>query len=607
MSEDQDTLSAPEGEQAFHADAAAVVADLIRKAKASNSATPAVFPPTKISASQQRIVQSCVTASGSGLLVRRIVVAAGEASAFDAIALGALHRAAVLKSREDAAADDAKSLLVVVENDDAADRLALRLRVVFGITSLVVDGGRFPTMPALSSTEDLRTSVVVVISTAASLCAVDRRSAVWKFCGALVLCCLTLRGADASALKEARRNIPARSCIVIGCSSSDVHDAALQPLVVPVASDEADAPAATRSPTQATYMVVEGSQKFMALYQLVLSQSTKGSGRPLVVHFACAETCAFVCDALYALQMLPDHVRLVCDSEILPRNQSDKSVSATVRLAHDVLKQFQSTVDKGREGVVLLSSLRLVPPVDGAVFVQFDPILDVMNFSSFLADRVLTQATTTEAAPVLTESVKTPSKTQSKRARSNSPPPARAIMPSASSGSAAAAAAAQPGGGLVYQYHAVILFVLRNELDELRTILTASGARFAITYTSSPAPAAGNSSLLAAQKLKSLVKKMFVLNNKAYEAYRGLMQVYARLTPKIVYNVKEVNLQAAAEVFGLSEAPLLDLRTKTTVFRPKEDLYKTSMQRLRHERKTKKAFADKELIGEEPEDHMAEA
>ena len=99
---------------------------------------------------------------------------------------------------------------------------------------------------------------------------------------------------------------------------------------------------------------------------------------------------------------------------------------------------------------------------------------------------------------------------------------------------------------------------------------------------------------------------MFVLNNKAYEAYRGLMQVYARLTPKSIYNVKEVNLQLAAETFGLTEAPLLDLRTKATVFRPKEDLYKASMQRLRHERKVKRAFADRELIGEEPEDHMAD-
>jgi hypothetical protein len=98
---------------------------------------------------------------------------------------------------------------------------------------------------------------------------------------------------------------------------------------------------------------------------------------------------------------------------------------------------------------------------------------------------------------------------------------------------------------------------------------------------------------LTMQKVVSMVKKLFTLAIKAFEAYKALMTIYSRLQPTTLYNIRLLKLEKVAEQFGLSEVPLLDLRLKSNAFRPKEDLYKPAAKRRREETKNMiKAQAD---------------
>jgi hypothetical protein len=99
-----------------------------------------------------------------------------------------------------------------------------------------------------------------------------------------------------------------------------------------------------------------------------------------------------------------------------------------------------------------------------------------------------------------------------------------------------------------------------------------------IRFEKLPAPSQGAVTLLS-DTIQTRVAKVFTLSQLAYDAYRTLMLHWSHATPAALWggeNLRAVNLDAQAAVFGLSEAPLLDLRTKDTKFRSKEDYVKES-------------------------------
>ena len=153
--------------------------------------------------------------------------------------------------------------------------------------------------------------------------------------------------------------------------------------------------------------------------------------------------------------------------------------------------------------------------------------------------------------------------------------------------------------GNPYKYNHIVLFLYSAEVDPATEILQAKLPQLQLKKMTMPNT---TQMLVSLGKMRSLLKKVFTLNQKAFEAYRSLMQIYTRLHPTSVYNVKNLDLAKVAQQFGFDEAPLLDLRTKDTPFRPKEDFYKAAMLRLRSDRREVKEYAAQNIVGEGPEE-----
>ena len=135
------------------------------------------------------------------------------------IALGALHRAAVLNARGDGESDG-KSLVVVEAT--LADRLATCLRTVHRLTSLTLTVS-VPTMPTVT-VMTLRGGVVVRLHNHCTSC-VDHRGAIWS----------SAYACSASCLPRERRHRVERGPSQYSCSCLrggglhvlDVHEMAL--------------------------------------------------------------------------------------------------------------------------------------------------------------------------------------------------------------------------------------------------------------------------------------------------------------------------------------------------------------------------------------------
>lgn len=84
------------------------------------------------------------------------------------------------------------------------------------------------------------------------------------------------------------------------------------------------------------------------------------------------------------------------------------------------------------------------------------------------------------------------------------------------------------------------------------------------------------------------------------------MTVYCTVGPRRVYDRSRLRLSEVAQEFGFADAPLLDLRLCDTPFRPREDVYKAARLKQKRERATYHRFAGEHIVGEMPEEHVAE-
>ncbi|PWV17403.1 hypothetical protein C3747_18g306 [Trypanosoma cruzi] len=603
--------------------------------------------PRKLRQSQLRVISDLSGAFGENsekeegetFTVKRVELKE-NAEVFAVVALAALQRRALWSGSTPQGA----SLFVLVETDADAAALAAHMGKTYKMTqTLVLDGSRFPTFPAVEKDDaatatTLAERTALVIASLQAFVTVDARSAIWKFIGAYAI---WLKSSKPPALLQemadgTRSELEEKLCrqrwrclghaslaVVIAPSRVSLFAPVTDTLTTSVPIDDGEkkknagrdsavdtgnsnkntqteercthTAATRRRPVTAHYAVVEGAHRFQTLYTLIMSLR---EGQGLVVHFATKEACQFMYNVLYALGELSKSLLLLTDYEgpstyasVQDKDEDRERLCAQFdKIMLDAArKDFPTKREKNR--VVVLSAFGLVPQT-GTIFVQYDIMVDVVNFAQFVSD-VLTPAAYNIAATEPT-----------KRRRSRTPPP-RGDRKESQEGDVAAASKATPPSKAMYQ--TVLLFLRRNELQPALSYLQRPAKRLNITFEQLPQLPSATRFLLSLQKMRSLNKKQFAVQNAAYAAYRATMLLYSLIGPSDVYNERCVDLAKVAEEFGYTEVPILDLRTRDTPFRPKEDIFRAAAERAVVERRKMRAYVNEHIVGEAPEEHVADS
>lgn len=566
------------------------------------------------------------------------------------------------------------------------------------------------TTTAISSTASAW-SVPVFVGSPVGFLSTDPRSAVWRCVGAFVVLASdstvpvhpmknTLLGSETSTLVKLSQHRwaclghTARSMVLASSEEAVTHpkldwlisvkpsaeflqtrkggkgsamapgggtpDAAEEVLGLGVSSISPHSPPLPRAPVKVRYVALEGLQRMQFLYALIQGLTP---GRGMVVRVATREMCVFLFDVLYGLlDQLPPFLRLLSDF------QGEPSTSAALPSHADrqhVCEEFDTMVEEGRCASVLFTCFDLVPQ-RGSIWLQFDVIPNMLNYSSFLAHRITSGAFSTavpsngspqspltptrdgrkknrqkEEDTLSTPCGITPSSTAVEvvqrtvsRKRSRSPVPlflqrsekaspspargkdssctvSRASPSSSSSPSASQTASDQTAerNSNPTNYSFVFILFRPTEVKPALKHLRATGARFALEYLPLEKPPSLTRFLFVADTIRSMHRTLFQIQNAAYNAYKATMTVYCTLKPRDVYDEEKLDLKKVAGEFGYEELPLLDLRLKDTPFRPKEDYWKASKVKAAKDRRAYKKFADTYIEGEGPaplEDYNAE-
>jgi hypothetical protein len=561
------------------------VLEFLRKAAALQSAEEK--GAAKVTGGVLKVVESLVQPSSAGHTLRRVVLKS-QRSRFDALAIAALSLGEMQGLQAKATA-----LLCVVSSDELARKAAAHLTTVHGLPPPTILDGAVRLPPSIAApardAEGAISPLAVVLATPAALLAIDKRSSVWKQLHFMMIDVSDEKFLSAEAQADVEKVGHTLACerVVIAAATAD---AAVLPRLAWLLPEKGSQMAIamqtkkqfSRPSLDVKYIVAEGHTRFVHLFTLCSNQSRT---LRITVRVSTPQVALFLTNIFYALKF--DGGRIFCDSE--------PSIDGTAasKIDHGPLVE---EIDKLSDGVgcVLFTAFGLVP-ASGSVFVQFDPMLDIANMCSEIADRLtpgvaapaaVMTPTTPAAKPVAASSVKS-----SKRPRTPPPTPVTA-SPHASF------SIPQPAQA---NYRHIIVFFNSNEVGAGVPLLRATGQRYNIQF-SELSPPRGPTVVLTLGKMSSLQAKLFTIQQEAYEAYRASMNVYARLQPTTVYDVQKVSLQKVAEQFGYEEPPLLDLRTKATAFRPKEDYFKAAVRRLKSDRRAFKSFAAAHIIGEGPEE-----
>lgn len=153
-----------------------------------------------------------------------------------------------------------------------------------------------------------------------------------------------------------------------------------------------------RAPVQVRYVALEGLQRVQFLYALIQGLPP---GRGMVVRVATREMCVFLFDVLYGfLDQLPPFLRLLADHQ-----ESGMSLCSTE--SQRLCDAFDGIVEEGRCSPVLFTCFGLVPR-RGKIWLQFDVIEDIINYSQFLATCVTPGAVIMPSPAPVSESSMSP-------------------------------------------------------------------------------------------------------------------------------------------------------------------------------------------------------
>lgn len=551
----------------------------------------------------------------------------------DTIAVSALQRRALAKGNLEGC-----TLFVLVENGQAAKALQGALTSRYGLEVLLLEEDkRYPcfslstlrTSPSRARSRTLtevrtegeaaavapQLEAAVVVGTPEAFLKTDARSNIWKFIGAYVV---ALTGPSSTpseslihqlgnsaqqvALSQHRRRCLGHTTLacILSTDSKQLGEPLLDWLTT-LTSEGATLSAAVnhvqpevtkatlREPITVHYAVAEGGNRFGFLVSLMKNlQAHTG----LVVHFATKESCGFMYDVLYGMldDVLGD-VQLLSDYD----GNSQFSSVATAEGRAELCTAFDEAVQNRHQPVVLLSCYALTPS-RGSVFLQYDLIPDVPNYNEFVSS-ALTPGATRKEATLVTRDV-----TARSRKRSISPKPIvkRSRLDSGS------VTPAPPVAPIDACYRYIIILLRPNEVEGALRHLRSTALRYCITYAALPHKPSQASYLLQVERLRSMNKKLFAIQNAAYHAYKAIMTAYCTMGPRDVYNEQRLKLEHVAAEFGYTDLPLLDLRLRDTPFRPKEDLYKAARQKQAQKQRADRKFADKFIVGKAAEEHVAD-
>ncbi|KPA78953.1 hypothetical protein ABB37_06017 [Leptomonas pyrrhocoris] len=513
-------------------------------------------------------------------------------------------------------------------------------------------------MSTEASAASTAASVVVVVASPAGFLAVNRRSAIWKLIGGFaVLLCLpatqsgsllsVLAGSEPTssatpqalnaqrwaclghvsniavmAQEQAWLSAPAVDLLTtLSVTGGDLVSAAADAAAGAEDGDQsvsaaANVVASSRRPVTVHYTVAEGTQRFQFLFSLLKALVPH---RGLVVHVATRECATFLYDTLYSfLDELPSYVQIFSDYEGASSFTSMHTSADRQRMCAVFDTVVQAGGQGGKTAAVLISCHGLVPR-KGCVFLQYDIIPDLVNYPQFVAEVLTPAAALSASSTAAAAGGKAGTldvhreKTTRQRKRSVSPPPVADFTGSTAAdtptqkGAAAAEKTSSTTAATPVNYTHILLLLRPNEVrGALGRLRNDAAVRYRLDYHELPNKTGGRY-LFIGEKLKSLNKKLFAIQNAAYGAYKATMRVYSTIGPRDVYDETKVALEKVAEEFGYTELPLLDLRLKDTVFRPKEDYFRAARQKQEAERRVYKRFAQDNIIGEEPEPHVADA
>lgn len=636
--------------------------------------------------------------SSQKLSVKRVVLT--EEDMWHTIAVGALQRAAATHSSsalshpsepqrpKDQAPEENRAIFVLTSSAATARELAdwltshYKLEVVLAADK---EAAAFPVLPSSmqrgkarsrsrsppprSASRDQQTNatphwaVPVVVASPEGFLATDQRSAVWRCVGVFVVATATAGKTKvlpaASELSKHRWSCLGHTPLTLVLASSE--QAAVAPAldwlttVRPVTQSQpltleeknqnqnkkknSQSSPLHRRPIQVYYHALEGMQRVQCLYGLLHGLQ---QGRGIVVRLATREMCTFLFDVLYRfLDALPPFLRLLSDYDGNSEYASTRTSEDRLRLA----REFDDMVDAGRTSPVLLTCFGLVPS-RGSIFLQYDLIENLPNFSNFIAEKVTPAASSTNPSVCGTpppphshsssasasgsgsgseESSKEKGSSSGEgaqvvvvertvsRKRSRSPRPMDRARGGGNSPLKATGSGESGGGDFSTvnlatreqrqqtTCYAYILVLLRPcEVKAALKHLSSTGERHSLTYAPLAKPPPLTRFLFVADKIRSMHRKLFAIQNAAYHAYKATMTVYCTLGPRDVYNEANLDLVKVAQEFGYEEVPLLDLRLKDTPFRPKEDYVKASRVKMAKARREHKAFAAEHIHGEGP-------
>ena len=294
---------------------------------------------------------------------------------------------------------------------------------------------------------------------------------------------------------------------------------------------EMERPTATTTvPVQ--LIVADGIPRLQALWSM-LTHLCGARKQKVVVAFHSRETVAFHCDLFNALPSSDPPFSILCDWE--------SNVTDSKAVQQDFVE-----ADTNEGGVALLTCFQFTEGAETVI--QYDPA----PLSTYFQSIALVSESQT--------------KTRS-RSRSASRTPKRGTRPSKAS---------------VDKTFVLFLYPAEEKLVPQAMKASSQAEHYMPSFEKVQLPSA-TTQAAAVQKIRSLVKNMFILAKKAFDAYKASMAIYARLQPQVVFNVRSLNLEKVAQQFGLTEVPLLDLRLKDNEFRPQEDYVKPAMKRKREE------------------------
>ncbi|CCW65885.1 unnamed protein product [Phytomonas sp. EM1] len=305
---------------------------------------------------------------------------------------------------------------------------------------------------------------------------------------------------------------------------------------------------------------------------------------------------------------LPAHVELLTDYEgegvytsVASAAQQDLLCRRFDQIVRDRAETpaDSTTTRTSPTAAVLFSCFGLVP-TSGTIFLSYDIVPDVPNFGQFVRKALAPpgwRATAVSQGGARSGGGKSDSGERDGALRR---PKEKAPRPEGEGDCSALSldeSRITEAGRLkeVPAYRHLLLLLRPNEVKGMLRHLRLTGEALNLTYTPLAHRPSQASYRLAAEKLKSLNKKLFPIQNSAFQAYKTTMKAYSGVGPRDVYDEKQLNLEKVAEEFGFTELPLLDLRLRDNSFRPKEDLYKLSRKKQAEERRAYKRFAESNI------------